>query len=190
MNFFSVVKDFFEDLCGVIRVERGKAVLFSLVSVTGVACGVILYGSGTNWWSANRDVFAEKLLTGSFSLFFSFACWYILLACLLIFCNMCAKTRCLTLVVCFVFCVYCGANVASLFVLSVSWTLLYLIVVAIEQVIAIACACFLTYCQCVNQCSFRESFDYLNVAMKVVFVAFVAKILCFFVILGCITTFI
>ena len=177
-------EDTWEKLCN----HKWRSILTALLCVAGIAVGVAFFSAFKyGWWFANRIEYAEKLFKGSFSLFFSFLLWGAVFFLCILFCNLVPSTRFLTYVLLFVACVYCGANTAAVIFCWTVWGVLFAIFVTLWEVIGYYLACIAACSEPACCRKFREAFCDFRQCLIILCVAFVVKIIGFFVILKIIT---
>ena len=176
--------DIWDKICN----HRWKSLLCALCSIAGIIVGVVLFNvSKDGWWYENRIAYAERLFCGGFSLFFLFLLWTVILYFCLIFSNIHPATKFLNCVILFVCCLYCGANTAAAIVCWSVWGVLFCILVTVAEVISYYIVCFVALCEPSSCRTLRETFCDFRQCATILAVAFVVKIVGFFIILRIIT---
>ena len=188
MDCFRLAKNFFEDIWRKLCDNKWKTLVCTVVAVVGVAVGIALFQAFKyGWWYCNRCNFADKLFDGSFALIFLFAGCYAIFYLCIVFSNLIPQTRFLCYVALFVACLYCGATAAAVIACYAVWGVVYVIVVTIVEVSSYFVACLVACCEWPSCRTVNEAFCDFSQTLQVLCVAFVAKLLGFFVILQLIT---
>ena len=176
--------DIWDDICN----HKWRSLLCALFAIGGVVVGVVLFNVDKfGWWYNNRIVFAEKLFNGGFSLFFLFLLWTVILYLCIIFSNIHPATKFLNCVILFACCLYCGANTAAAIACWSVWGVIFCICVTVEEVIGYYIACLVAFCEPSFCRSLRETFCDFRQCAAILTVAFIVKIVGYFVILRLIT---
>ena len=176
--------DIWEKMCN----HKWKSLICALSAIAGIIIGVVLFNvSKYGWWYGNRIAYAERLFNGGFSLFFFFLLWMTILYFALIFSNLHPATHFLNCVLLFVCCFYVGANTASTIVCFSVWGVLFCILVSVAEVISYYLVCLVAFCEPSSCRTLREAFCDFRQCATILAVAFVVKIIGFFVILRLIT---
>lgn len=191
MKVFVRISRFAEDIVNKLRACKWKAVLCAVLSVVGLVLGIVLFRlANYNWWYTNRCDYAQTLVYGNFGAAISFVIQYAVLFTITLICNMYPPVRFLLYVEYFVFMLYCGANIAALIVCFGILGVLYTILVAIAEVVAVYLIFFLCACECACRRTFKEAFCDMKYALYMFICLLIAKIICIFVVLRLITAFI
>ncbi|MCM1533484.1 MAG: hypothetical protein NC099_02405 [Corallococcus sp.] len=162
--------------------------LCAIVCALGIVVGVALYCAFKyGWWYYNRYCFADLLFGGGFKPFLVFAAHYAIMFLLFSLCNMFKRTRWLSYLFTFVYCLYCGANTAALIEYAPLWGILYIILIAVEETFILSVSCFMCCCEEPMRRSFIESVRDLKLVVFVLITGFIYKIISFFVILKLLT---
>ena len=188
MGCFNFLRCYCDDVWDRLRNNKWKSILTALVCIAGIAVGAVLFNVFKyGWWFANRVNYAEKLFQGNFALFFSFLLWTAAFYVCMLLCNLVPATRFLNYVLLFVACLYCGANTAAVIYCWTVWGVLFAIFATLWEVIGYFLAC-ITTCSEPSSCrKLNEAFCDFKSTLVVLCVAFIVKIIGFFVILKIIT---
>lgn len=171
-----------------MRNHKWRALICALCAVVGIVIGVVLFNIGKyGWWYENRVTYAEKLFNGGFSLFFLFLLGTVLFYICLVLCNVYPQTKFLNCILLTVSCLYVGANTVATITCWSVWGVLFCIFVSVEEVIFYFLTCLVCFCEPESCRSIRETFCDLRQCLAILAVAFVFKIIGFFVILRLIT---
>ena len=176
------------DIWEIMRCHRWRSLICALSAIVGIVIGVVLFNvSKYGWWYGNRIAYAERLFNGGFSLFFIFLLWTAIFYLCLVFSNIYPVTKFLNCVVLFVSCLYVGANAIATIVCWSVWGVLFCIFVALEEVIFHFLACLVAFSEPSSCRTVREAFCDFRPCLRILFIAFVVKIVGYFVILRLIT---
>ena len=188
MGCFRLITNYCEDVWDRLRNNKWKSILTALVCVAGIALGAVLFNVFKyGWWFDNRVSYAEKLFQGSFSLFFSFLLWTAAFYFCMLLSNLIPATRFLNYFLLFVACFYCGANTAAAIYCWTVWGVLFAIFATLWEVIGYYLACIATCTEPTGCSKLNEAFCDFKPTLAVLIVAFLIKIIGFFVILKIIT---
>lgn len=188
MGLILILKRGCEDIWDKLCNHKWKSLICALIAIAGVVVGVALFKAFSyGWWYNNRCNYAIRLFNGGFSLFFSFLLWTMVFYLCIVCCNIIPQTRFLTYILLFVACLYCGANTAAAIVCWSVWGILYAVLITFFEVIGYYLACLAVCCEPLTCSSLRESISDTKQSFAVLCIAFVVKIICFFVILRLLT---
>lgn len=188
MGFLHNVKNTFFDITCKARSCRRRLILCAVISLVGFGLGIALfYISNYGWWYYNRCNFASRIINMGFGLFLSYLAECVVIYVLLALCNMTRVTHCFAYVIDLLACLYGGATMAAVFVYSVMWGILYLLLIAIVWAAVVCVACFLCVCEPPICRSFCESIRDMNLALFALAVGFVYKIAALFVVIKILT---
>lgn len=191
MKVFLLVRNFFEDIFNKLRAYKWKAIFCAITAIVGLILGIVLFNlADYNWWYSNRCNYVQTLVCGNLGTLISFIIIYSIFFVILLVCNMYPLVRFLIYIEYLIFMLYCGANIAALIVCFGILGALYIIIVAIMEIIGIYFVFFICACECACQRSFKESFFDLKCALYLLIGVLVIKIMCIFIILRLITAFI
>ena len=177
-------EDVWDTLCN----HKWKSIICAFVSIAGIVVGVVLFKKYSyGWWYNNRCEYAFKLFDGQFYLLFIFLLWMIVFFLCIVGCSTIPQTKFLALILLFVSCLYCGANTAATIVCLSVWGILYAIFVTLFEVIGYYLAVSVAWCEPTPCRSFRESLCDNKQVFSILCIAFIVRIIGYFVILRILT---
>ncbi len=188
MGFIHYIKNTVYDIGYKICAYKWRFIMCAVFCVAGIACGIaFFYAFQYGWWYFNRCEFANKLMAGGFSAFLLFLLSYLVLYLILILCNMLKETYWLCCVATFIACLYVGATVVALFTVSVIWGVLFVILIALEDIAVYCMSCFVCLCEKPICRKFDEAVRDFHQVGILLALGFIYKIVAFFVIMKILT---
>ena len=180
----NTVDDIFHKICA----RKWTLIICFAACLLGAALGIAcFFAFQYGWWYFNRTGFADKIIHGGFEVFIYFAVTAAFAYIGFALCGMRKGTHYLRLLFCFLICFYCGATVVALFALSVMWGIMYLLLIALEDLCFCAVACFCCITEKAVCRTFRESVCDHKQAAVIIIIWTVYKLLAFFVVIKILT---
>lgn len=188
MSAFSL-RFFFDDIWQQLRTNKRRVLLCCLVTVAGVALGVVLFGtSQMGWWYANRCNFVFKLLYGGFfEVLVSCVVSATVISLLLCLCSVWQWTRFLCYPILVIVSMYFGAHCCAICSCAGFLGVLYLVFFLLtEQLLnMLCCFCVVNNCACRN--TFREAVRECRIILILQIAGILAKMLIIFLLLRLLT---
>lgn len=188
MKLLRKMRFFWEDVWQTICNHKWLSIFCALVAIAGtVVGGVLVKVFEYSWWYNNRYEFATKLFNAGFGLCFTFFLWSAVFYFCLLVCNMHPKARFLSLLTLFLSCFYCGANTAAAIIVWSVWGILFAVLVTAIEVAGYFLAVLASCCVVPSRRTLKEAYCDTKPVFSILLVAFILKIVTFFVILRVLT---